>query len=200
MTKTRNLIKSAIAKLKKFFELPPKITKEEKNNWTKRDKVLYVQQIISRVVLVLIFIMVLFNLYIVDETNHLLFQNTKAFERFSALYQVPDWYSLSEMKVDIDKTYYGINKVVPVFRSVGTQFSIGSGTLTQGFALSYYKDLFPSIGMSLLYFGIEGFRGLISVEGLKLRMKSERVFGKLFWIALILNVVLIIRMLFPVIF
>lgn len=184
-------------KVKTFFALPPKISKEERKSWNNSQKIKFYRMIAWRILIVALLLVTIMNLYVVGITNHILFQNTKNFERFSAFYQVPDWYSLSEMKVDIDSTYYTIKKVVPVFNSVGTQFSIGSGILTQGLSFKFYKEIYPSVLTSVIFLAFEFITSLSSIEGIRFRMRYEGIFGKIFWLSLVLNILLILQMLFP---
>lgn len=149
-------------------------------------------------ILPFVLVLLILGLLYVGIGNHSLFYNTKLYESLSSLYQTPDWYSLGEMRVEIDKTYYPIKQVAYVFSSVGTKYSIADGTLTQGYLLGYYQSVFGVVLVSTLYFLFEFIQ--IKVSGLTIRQKlrsSSKWWGYGFILALVLHILLIAQVLFP---
>lgn len=149
-------------------------------------------------ILPFVIVLLLLGLVYVGLGNHALYYNTKLYESLSSLYQTPDWYSLSEMRVEIDKTYYPIQRVAYVFSSVGTKYSIADGTLTQGYLLGHYQSILGVVLVSTLYFIFEVLQARSS--GLSIRQKIKT--GNRWWaigfvIALIMHVFLVAQVLFP---
>lgn len=152
---------------------------------------------INKLLLPLVLLILVLSLVYVGVGNHALFYNTKFYEEFEYLYKVPKFYSLSDMKVEIDSTYYSIKEVVYVFRSAGTKFDISSGVLTQGYRLGMYFQPILAAFVSLLYLVSELVRLLSSVEGVVLSLKSRKWWSRGYILAWVLLLFLVVQVLFP---
>ena len=152
---------------------------------------------LANLILPMILIMLLLALYLVGVGNHALFHNTKYFESTEILYKVPDAYSLKDMKVEINSTFYTIKEVVYVFRSIGTQFNVSEGILTRGYYLGMYGPVLWAVGVSCLYIVIELIKCLSYAKGLRTKLKEKKWWGRGFVLACILFVVLVLQLLFP---
>lgn len=152
---------------------------------------------LASLILPLVIVLLILSLVLVGIGNHALFHNTKYYESTSILYKVPDFYSLSDMKVDIDKTYYSIKEVVYVFRSVGTQFNPAEGILTQGYTLKMYSRVWLAVGVSVLYYIVEAIKSYAMGYGIRLRLKERKWWGRFFILGFVLLVMLVLEMLVP---
>lgn len=149
------------------------------------------------ILLTLVFFLLTLSLVVVGVGNHALYNNTKLFESLSSNYIVPQRYSLSDMKVLQDSTYYSIKDVVYVFRSVGTHFDTANGILTQGYYLGMYGNVLLAWVVSLFYFLIEFVKEvrLVGFKKLTLKRSSRMGYGKL--VGFVLFLFLTIQLLFP---
>ena len=128
------------------------------------------------ILLTLVLFLLTLSLVVVGVGNHALYNNTKLFESVSSNYIVPQRYSLSDMKVLQDSTYYSIKEVVYVFRSVGTHFDTNNGILTQGYFLGMYGNVLLAWVVSLFYFLIEFVKEVKLVGFRKLALKRYSYF------------------------
>ena len=126
-----------------------------------------------------------------------LYNNTKLFESVSYNYIVPQRYSLSDMKVLQDSTYYSIKEVVYVFRGVGTHFDTANGILTQGYYLGMYGNVLLAWVVSLFYFLIEFVKEVKLVGFRKLTLKRSSHVGYAKLVGFVLFLFLTIQLLFP---
>ena len=140
------------------------------------------------ILLILVFFLLTLSLVVVGVGNHALYNNTKLFESVSSNYIVPQRYSLSDMKVLQDSTYYSIKEVVYVFRGVGTHFDTANGILTQGYYLGMYGNVLLAWVVALFYF-------LIEFGKLTLKRSSRMGYAKL--VGFVLFLFLTIQLLFP---
>ena len=149
------------------------------------------------ILLTLVLFLLTLSLVVVGVGNHALYNNTKLFESLSSNYIVPQRYSLSDMKVLQDSTYYSIKDVVYVFRSVGTHFDTAKGILTQGYYLGMYGNVLLAWVVSLFYFLIEFVNEvrLVGFKKLTLKRSSRMGYGKL--LGFVLFLFLTIQLLFP---
>lgn len=149
------------------------------------------------ILLTLVLFLLTLSLVVVGVGNHALYNNTKLFESLSSNYIVPQRYSLSDMKVLQDSTYYSIKDVVYVFRSVGTHFDTANGILTQGYYLGMYGNVLLAWVVSLFYFLIEFVKEvrLVGFKKLTLKRSSRMGYGKL--VGFVLFLFLTIQLLFP---
>lgn len=149
------------------------------------------------ILLTLVFFLLTLSLVVVGVGNHALYNNTKLFESVSSNYIVPQRYSLSDMKVLQDSTYYSIKEVVYVFRGVGTHFDTTNGILTQGYFLGMYGNVLLAWGVSLLYFLIEFVKEVRLVGFKKLTLKRSSRMGYAKLVGFVLFLFLTIQLLFP---
>ena len=149
------------------------------------------------ILLTLVLFLLTLSLVVVGVGNHALYNNTKLFESVSSNYIVPQRYSLSDMKVLQDGTYYSIKEVVYVFRSVGTHFDTTNGILTQGYFLGMYGNVLLAWVVSLFYFLIEFVKEvkLVGFRKLALKRSSHGGYAKL--VGFVLFLFLTIQLLFP---
>lgn len=149
------------------------------------------------ILLTLVFFLLTLSLIVVGVGNHALYNNTKLFESVSSDYIVPQRYSLSDMKVLQDSTYYSIKEVVYVFRGVGTHFDTANGILTQGYYLGMYGNVLLAWVVSLFYFLIEFVKEvkLLGFKKLTLKRSSRMGYAKL--VGFVLFLFLTIQLLFP---
>lgn len=171
--------------------------KSKKSTTSFREKMRGLQVNLATLVLPMIIILLILSLYLVARGNHALFYNTKYFESTELLYKKPDTYSLADMKVEIQSTYYSIKEVVYVFRSVGTKFNVSEGILTQGYYLGMYGPVLWVVGVSFLYIVLELFKCFAYAKGIKAKIKENKWWGRGFILACILFVVLVLQLLFP---
>lgn len=167
-------------------------------------KVSYIQTKLKKVqprvvgfLLPLVFIMLLISLIVVGIGNHALYNNTRLYEDTSALYVTPEFYYLSEMKVEVEKTYYTIKEVVYVFRSVGTQFSKSQGVLTQGYYLGLYGSVLWVELLSFVYFIVISIKGKLNGGTLRLFFRNSRRKAIFTLVTFIMFVFLTLQLLFP---
>lgn len=149
------------------------------------------------ILLTLVFFLLTLSLVVVGVGNHALYNNTKLFESLSSNYIVPQRYSLSDMKVLQDSTYYSIKEVVYVFRSVGTHFDTTNGILTQGYFLGMYGNVLLAWVVSLFYFLIEFVKKVKLVGFRKLALKRSSHVGYAKLVGFVLFLFLTIQLLFP---
>lgn len=149
------------------------------------------------ILLTLVFFLLTLSLVVVGVGNHALYNNTKLFESLSSNYIVPQRYSLSDMKVLQDSTYYSIKDVVYVFRSVGTHFDTANGILTQGYYLGMYGNVLLAWVVSLFYFLIEFVKEVRLVGFKKLTLKRSSYVGYAKLVGFVLFLFLTIQLLFP---
>lgn len=149
------------------------------------------------ILLTLVFFLLTLSLVVVGVGNHALYNNTKLFESVSSNYIVPQRYSLSDMKVLQDSTYYSIKEVVYVFRSVGTHFDTNNGILTQGYYLGMYGNVLLAWVVSLFYFLIEFVKEVKLVGFSKLALKRSSRMGYAKLVGFVLLLFLTIQLLFP---
>ena len=149
------------------------------------------------ILLTLVFFLLTLSLVVVGVGNHALYNNTKLFESLSSNYIVPQRYSLSDMKVLQDSTYYSIKEVVYVFRSVGTHFDTTNGILTQGYFLGMYGNVLLAWVVSLFYFLIEFVKEVKLVGFRKLALKRSSHVGYAKLVGFVLFLFLTIQLLFP---
>ena len=149
------------------------------------------------ILLTLVLFLLTLSLVVVGVGNHALYNNTKLFESLSSSYIVPQRYSLSDMKVLQDSTYYSIKEVVYVFRGVGTHFDTTNGILTQGYFLGMYGNVLLAWVVSLFYFLIEFVKEvkLVGFRKLTLTRSSHVGYAKL--VGFVLFLFLTIQLLFP---
>lgn len=149
------------------------------------------------ILLILVFFLLTLSLIVVGVGNHALYNNTKLFESVSSSYIVPERYSLSDMKVLHDSTYYSIKEVAYVFRSVGTHFDTANGVLTQGYYLGMYGNVLLAWVVTLAYFFIEFVKEvrLVGFKNLSLKRFTRMGYFKL--AGFVLFLVLTIQLLFP---
>jgi hypothetical protein len=149
------------------------------------------------ILLTLVFFLLTLSLVVVGVGNHALYNNTKLFESLSSNYIVPQRYSLSDMKVLQDSTYYSIKEVVYVFRGVGTHFDTANGILTQGYYLGMYGNVLLAWVVSLFYFLIEFVKEVKLVGFRKLTLKRSSHVGYAKLVGFVLFLFLTIQLLFP---
>lgn len=149
------------------------------------------------ILLTLVFFLLTLSLVVVGVGNHALYNNTKLFESVSSNYIVPQRYSLSDMKVLQDSTYYSIKEVVYVFRGVGTHFDTANGILTQGYYLGVYGNVLLAWVVSLFYFLIEFVKEVKLVGFRKLTLKRSSHVGYAKLVGFVLFLFLTIQLLFP---
>ena len=149
------------------------------------------------ILLTLVFFLLTLSLVVVGVGNHALYNNTKLFESLSSNYIVPQRYSLSDMKVLQDSTYYSIKEVVYVFRSVGTHFDTTNGIITQGYFLGMYGNVLLAWVVSLFYFLIEFVKEVKLVGFRKLALKRSSHVGYAKLVGFVLFLFLTIQLLFP---
>lgn len=149
------------------------------------------------ILLTLVLFLLTLSLVVVGVGNHALYNNTKLFESVSSNYIVPQRYSLSDMKVLQDSTYYSIKEVVYVFRSVGTHFDTTNGILTQGYFLGMYVNVLLAWVVSLFYFLIEFVKEVKLVGFRKLALKRSSCMGYAKLVGFVLFLFLTIQLLFP---
>lgn len=149
------------------------------------------------ILLILVFFLLTLSLVVVGVGNHALYNNTKLFESVSSNYIVPQRYSLSDMKVLQDSTYYSIKEVVYVFRGVGTHFDTTTGILTQGYYLGMYGNVLLAWVVSLFYFLIEFVKEVKLVGFRKLTLKRSSCMGYAKLVCFVLFLFLTIQLLFP---
>ncbi len=149
------------------------------------------------ILLTLVFFLLTLSLVVVGVGNHALYNNTKLFESVSSNYIVPQRYSLSDMKVLQDSTYYSIKEVVYVFRSVGTHFDTANGILTQGYYLGMYGNVLLAWVVSLFYLLIEFVKEVKLVGFNKLTLKRSSRMGYAKLVGFVLFLFLTIQLLFP---
>lgn len=149
------------------------------------------------ILLTLVLFLLTLSLVVVGVGNHALYNNTKLFESLSSNYIVPQRYSLSDMKVLQDSTYYSIKDVVYVFRSVGTHFDTANGILTQGYYLGMYGNVLLAWVVSLFYFLIEFVKEVKLVGFKKLTLKRSSRMGYAKLVGFVLFLFLTIQLLFP---
>lgn len=149
------------------------------------------------ILLTLVFFLLTLSLVVVGVGNHALYNNTKLFESVSSNYIVPQRYSLSDMKVLQDSTYYSIKEVVYVFRGVGTHFDTANGILTQGYYLGMYGNVLLAWVVSLFYFLIEFVKEVKLVGFSKLTLKRSSRMGYAKLVGFVLLLFLTIQLLFP---
>lgn len=152
---------------------------------------------LGNILLDLVLILLVLSLVVVGRGNHALYYNTKYFESTELLYETPDFYSLSDMRVDIDSTYYSIEDVVYVFRSVGTQFNRAEGILTQGYVLGMYEPVLWVVGVVLLYITLELLKSLSAIGGIREKIRSRKWWGRGFILACVLFLILVAQLLLP---
>lgn len=162
-----------------------------------RTKLEKVQPKVVGFLLPLVFIMLLISLVVVRVGNHALYNNTRFYEDTSALYVIPEFYSLSEMKVEVEKTYYAIKEVVYVFRSVGTQFSISQGVLTQGYSLGLYGAVLWVDVLSFVYFLVISIKGRLHGSTLRLFFRNSKPRAIFTAVTFVMFVFLTLQLLFP---
>jgi hypothetical protein len=146
---------------------------------------------------IFVIILLILSLIVVGFGNHALYTNTKVFESVSDNYIVPQHYSLSDMKVLHDSTYYTIKDVIYVFRSVGTHFDTTNGILTQGYYVGIYGNVLLAWAVSLLYFIIEFIKEVRLVGFKKLTLKRTTRLGYAKLVAFGLFLFLTVQLLFP---
>lgn len=149
------------------------------------------------ILLILVFFLLTLSLVVVGVGNHALYNNTKLFESVSSNYIVPQRYSLSDMKVLQDSTYYSIKEVVYVFRGIGTHFDTANGILTQGYYLGMYGNVLLAWVVSLFYFLIEFVKEVKLVGFSKLALKRSSRMGYAKLVGFVLFLFLTIQLLFP---
>lgn len=149
------------------------------------------------ILLTLVLFLLTLSLVVVGVGNHALYNNTKLFESLSSSYIVPQRYSLSDMKVLQDSTYYSIKEVVYVFRGVGTHFDTTNGILTQGYFLGMYGNVLLAWVVSLFYFLIEFVKEVKLVGFRKLTLKRSSHVGYAKLVGFVLFLFLTIQLLFP---
>ena len=149
------------------------------------------------ILLTLVLFLLTLSLVVVGVGNHALYNNTKLFESVSSNYIVPQRYSLSDMKVLQDSTYYSIKEVVYVFRGVGTHFDTANGVLTQGYYLGMYGSVLLAWVVSLFYFLIEFVKEVKLVGFRKLTFKRSSRMGYAKLVGFVLFLFLTIQLLFP---
>ena len=149
------------------------------------------------ILLTLVLFLLTLSLVVVGVGNHALYNNTKLFESVSSNYIVPQRYSLSDMKVLQDSTYYSIKEVVYVFRGVGTHFDTANGILTQGYYLGMYGNVLLAWVVSLFYFLIEFVKEVKLVGFRKLTLKRSSHVGYAKLVGFVLFLFLTIQLLFP---
>ena len=149
------------------------------------------------ILLTLVLFLLTLSLVVVGVGNHALYNNTKLFESLSSNYIVPQRYSLSDMKVLQDSTYYSIKEVVYVFRGVGTHFDTTNGILTQGYFLGMYGNVLLTWVVSLFYFLIEFVKEVKLVGFRKLTLKRSSHVGYAKLVGFVLFLFLTIQLLFP---
>lgn len=149
-------------------------------------------------VLYLVLFSTILSIIMVSIGNHNLFNNTKYYESISSNYKSPTYYSLSEKKVEIDKTYYTIKEVVPVFKDVGVKFDKSEGILTKPYNLIEYNSVVMMLGVSYLYFILSLIRLYgTSLIGLGDAIRQKGIWGKLFILTICLAVYLTILVFVP---
>jgi hypothetical protein len=141
--------------------------------------------------------LLILSLVVVGFGNHALYTNTKIFESVSSNYIIPQQYSLSDMKVLHDSTYYSIKEVVYVFRSIGTRFDITNGIITQGYFVGIYGNVLLAWAVSLLYFIIEFIKEVRLVGFKKLTFKRPNRIGYYKLVGFGLFLFLTLQLLFP---
>ena len=156
-----------------------------------------VQLKLADFLLPLVLLMLILALVEVGFGNHALFHNTKLYEETSSLFKRPDYYSLSDMKVEISKTYYTIKEVVYVFRSSGSMFSTSQGVLTQGYYLLMYPRELLIVLVGGFYFISEFGKCFIAGLPIRSKIKERKYWGKGFLVALVLYVLLVVELLVP---
>jgi len=149
------------------------------------------------ILLTLVLFLLTLSLVVVGVGNRALYNNTKLFESVSYNYIVPQRYSLSDMKVLQDSTYYSIKEVVYVFRGVGTHFDTANGILTQGYYLGMYGNVLLAWVVSLFYFLIEFVKEVKLVGFRKLTLKRSSHVGYAKLVGFVLFLFLTIQLLFP---
>ena len=149
------------------------------------------------ILLTLVFFLLTLSLVVVGVGNHALYNNTKLFESVSSNYIVPQRYSLSDMKVLQDSTYYSIKEVVYVFRGIGTHFDTANGVLTQGYFLGMYGNVLLAWVVTLTYFFIEFVKEVRLVGFKKLSLKRSTRMGYFKLAGFVLFLFLTIQLLFP---
>ena len=149
------------------------------------------------ILLILVFFLLTLSLVVVGVGNHALYNNTKLFESVSSNYIVPQRYSLSDMKVLQDSTYYSIKELVYVFKSVGTHFDTANGILTQGYYLGMYGNVLLAWVVSLFYFLSEFVKEVKLVGFKKLTLKRSSRMGYTKLVGFVLFLFLTIQLLFP---
>lgn len=149
------------------------------------------------ILLTLVLFLLTLSLVVVGVGNHALYNNTKLFESLSSNYIVPQRYSLSDMKVLQDSTYYSIKEVVYVFRGVGTHFDTTNGILTQGYFLGMYGNVLLAWVVSLFYFLIEFVKEVKLVGFRKLTLKRSSHVGYAKLVGFVLFLFLTTQLLFP---
>lgn len=149
------------------------------------------------ILLTLVFFLLILSLVVVGVGNHALYNNTKLFESVSSNYIVPQRYSLSDMKVLQDSTYYSIKEVVYVFRGVGTHFDTANGILTQGYYLGMYGNVLLAWVVSLFYFLREFVKEVKLVGFSKLALKRSSRMGYAKLVGFVLFLFLTTQLLFP---
>lgn len=148
--------------------------------------------------LYLVLLSTILSIIIVSIGNSGLFNNTKYYESISTNYKSPTYYSLSDKKVEIDKTYYTIKEVVPVFKDVGVKFDKKEGILTKPYNLMEYRQVVMMLGVSYLYFLLALVRLYgTSLIGLADAIKQKGLWGKVFVLALILVLYLTLLVFVP---
>lgn len=146
---------------------------------------------------ILVFLMLTLSLLVVGVGNHALYNNTKLFESLSSNYIVPEIYSLKDMKVLHESTYYTIKDVVVVFRSTGTHFDTVNGILTHGYNLGMYGNVLFSWAVSLVYFLVEFTKEVRLVGFKKLTLKRPTRLGYFKLVSFVLFLFLTFQLLFP---
>lgn len=146
---------------------------------------------------ILVFLMLTLSLVLVGVGNHALYTNTKVYESLSSNYIVPEIYSLKDMKVLHNSTYYTIKDVVYVFRGIGTHFDTANGILTQGYKLGMYGNLLYSWVVTLVYFLVEFIKEVRLVGFKKLTLKRTTHLGYFKLVSFVLFLFLTIQLLFP---
>ena len=146
---------------------------------------------------VLVFLMLTLSLVLVGVGNHALYTNTKVYESLSSNYIVPEIYSLKDMKVLHNSTYYTIKDVVYVFRGIGTHFDTANGILTQGYRLGMHGNLLYSWAVTLVYFLAEFIKEVRLVGFKKLTLKRTTRLGYFKLVSFVLFLFLTIQLLFP---
>lgn len=146
---------------------------------------------------ILVFLMLTLSLVLVGVGNHALYTNTKVYESLSSNYIVPEIYSLKDMKVLHNSTYYTIKDVVYVFRGTGTHFDTANGILTQGYRLGMYGNLLYSWAVTLVYFLAEFIKEVRLVGFKKITLKRTTRLGYFKLVSFVLFLFLTIQLLFP---